>query len=52
MALFPRQNPFSIRKIASVGYGELVQCEICYTYLEPGMTYDPSNPRCYQCWNV
>lgn len=49
MALFPRKNPISIRN-AYVEYGEIVQCEICYTYLAPGMMYDPSNPRCFRCF--
>lgn len=49
MSLFPKKNPFSIRN-NYVEPGQIVYCEICYRYLPAGTTYDPSHPRCHQCY--
>lgn len=50
MALFKRQNPFSIRK----GYvltGEPIFCEICGRSLDIGAYYVDAHPRCSDCYD-
>ena len=49
MALFPRKNPFHLRK-AFVEPGSIVYCNNCGRMLSVGTDYDSSNPLCDRCY--